>query len=59
MRIRSVKAGIEQQLPVCINFGVVAWDRESDYLSLFGLVDEQVYAMKRKHKRQMAQFMRE
>ncbi|HIY06687.1 MAG TPA: hypothetical protein H9844_06375 [Candidatus Evtepia faecigallinarum] len=53
------EVGIAQQLPMCISFGVVAWDEKSDYLSLFGSVDEQMYAMKREHKQQMAQFMRE
>lgn len=40
-----------------INFGVVSWDQESEYLSLFNSVDEQMRAMKWEHKRQMAQFI--
>ena len=53
------REGTVQQLPMSISFGVETWDQESDYPALFERVDGQMYAMKREHKRQMAQFMRE
>lgn len=51
--------GIARQMPMRISYGVETWDQESDYPALFERVDGQMYAMKREHKRQMAQFMRE
>ena len=53
------REGAVQQLPMSISFGVETWDQQSDYPALFERVDGQMYAMKREHKRQMAQFMRE
>lgn len=47
-----------QNLPMQISFGVEVWDKSSDFDTLFAKVDEQMYAMKREHKQQAPQFMR-